>query len=265
MANNLVTENYLRLNFTPKTGVTPGTDDHEVLSAAEIIARYAVTITPSTGAFCPKQSELTASLTAPSVGRDDDILLEDNRIYATGYLIDTGNAAITDKGFVISTNVNNLTLATCLFSYSYGAGGEAATEWAGWMTGLTAETQYYFKSYATNSEGTSYSAYNLGTTLEPATAPDMGNITFPDYAFAPTIVITSNVSSDGGKAITERGICFDTTSPPRIATGYKHLLANQTGDITATVTRPESSTPYYFSSYAINEIGISYQDYPILA
>ncbi|HET6558059.1 MAG TPA: hypothetical protein VFG54_12140 [Prolixibacteraceae bacterium] len=60
MAHNLVTENYLRLNFTPKSGITPGTDDHEILNCNEILARYNVTISPSTGNYCPKQSELTA-------------------------------------------------------------------------------------------------------------------------------------------------------------------------------------------------------------
>lgn len=58
---NLVTENYLRLNFTPLNGITPGTDDHDVLNCTEILSRYNVEISPSTGRYCPKQSELTAS------------------------------------------------------------------------------------------------------------------------------------------------------------------------------------------------------------
>lgn len=206
----------------------------------------------------------TSSGTLPDVGRDDDMLIEDNRIYGTGYLIATGGSAITDKGFVIATSIANCTLADCLFSYSYGSGGSAETEWFGWMTGLDSETLYYFKAYATNSSGTAYSAYNLATTLEPATAPVMSSFSFPDTGVNPTIRIMSIVANDGGKAITERGICFGLSYPPRIATDYKHLLANVTGSIMATVTRPESSTQYYFSQYCSNEIGTSYSDYPFL-
>ena len=67
---SIVTENYCRLNFVPKTGVTPGTDNFKALSCDEILARYNVSITGSTitGNRCPSQNQLTASLVCPVVG-----------------------------------------------------------------------------------------------------------------------------------------------------------------------------------------------------
>ena len=67
---SIVTENYCRLNFVPKTGVTPGTDNFKALSCDEILARYNVSITGSTitGNRCPSQNQVTALNTCPSVG-----------------------------------------------------------------------------------------------------------------------------------------------------------------------------------------------------
>lgn len=61
--NSIVTENYLRLNFTPKSGVTPGTDDVVAMDCDQITARYNVTISgvTTTGTRCPSQNQLTAS------------------------------------------------------------------------------------------------------------------------------------------------------------------------------------------------------------
>ena len=61
---SIVTENYCRLNFTPKSGVTPGTNDTLAMSCDQIAARYNVTISgvTTTGNRCPAQNELTASV-----------------------------------------------------------------------------------------------------------------------------------------------------------------------------------------------------------
>jgi len=99
MANNLVTEAYLAANFTPKSGITPGTDDHVILNCTEIIARYWVSVSPSTGNYCPKQSELSA---------DNQLLVGD--AYAggiIGYIFvpgDTGYVSGEIHGLIICSS-----------------------------------------------------------------------------------------------------------------------------------------------------------------
>ena len=65
---SIVTENYCRLNFVPKTGVTPGTDNFKALSCDEILARYIVNISgvTSTGNRCPSQNQLTSAVVTPA-------------------------------------------------------------------------------------------------------------------------------------------------------------------------------------------------------
>jgi len=84
MANNLVTEAYLAANFSPKSGIIIGSDDHVILNCTEILARYNVTISPSTGNFCPKQSELASSALALAyVGSTASIALLSNPVNLT--------------------------------------------------------------------------------------------------------------------------------------------------------------------------------------
>lgn len=68
--SRLVTESFLASNFTPKSGVTPGSNNVVSMDCDQILTRYHVTISgvTSTGTRCPAQNQLTASLVCPVVG-----------------------------------------------------------------------------------------------------------------------------------------------------------------------------------------------------
>lgn len=154
MSHNLVTENYMRLNFTPLTGITPGTDDHEVLSASEIIARYAVTVSPSTGGFCPKQSELTAaSLTTPTVVLNWYQYIP-FYLRVSGNVTSDGGATVTERGIIWSESPDPVLGGIGVSSLPCGSGTGAF--W-GDITPIDPLLVCYIRMYATNSEGTSYS------------------------------------------------------------------------------------------------------------
>jgi hypothetical protein len=59
--NSLVTELYLANNFTPKSGVTPGSNNTLFMDCDQILARYNVVIsgTTSTGERLPSQNQIT--------------------------------------------------------------------------------------------------------------------------------------------------------------------------------------------------------------
>lgn len=63
-----MTENFLRLNFSQKSGVTPGTDDSIAMSCDQILARYNVTISgvTLTGNRCPGQNQLSSASQPPT-------------------------------------------------------------------------------------------------------------------------------------------------------------------------------------------------------
>lgn len=118
---NLVTEAYLAANFTPKSGTTPGSDDHIVLNSTEILARYNVSISPSTGKYCPKQSELAALLSVGDTYRGGIIayfFVPGDTGYISGEVhgiivssTDLGNAAWGCHGTLL-TGADGVTLGT---------------------------------------------------------------------------------------------------------------------------------------------------------
>jgi len=66
-----------------------------------------------------------------------------------------------------------------------------------------------------------------------------------------------NVTADGGETITERGVCWDTSTGPTTSDS-KATAAGTTGAFTASITGLTGSTTYYVRAYAVNSEGTSY-------
>jgi hypothetical protein len=66
-----------------------------------------------------------------------------------------------------------------------------------------------------------------------------------------------DVTSDGGSAVTERGICWNTSSNPTIAHS-KFISTGTTGSFSGTLAGLTAQTIYYVRAYATNAYGISY-------
>lgn len=84
-------------------------------------------------------------------------------------------------------------------------------------------------------------------------------LTTQDVTDINIITATGNgtVTSDGGYTITERGICWNTSTLPTIA-NYKVIVAGTTGVYSGQLTSLSENTFYYVRTYATNAIGTSY-------
>jgi len=72
-----------------------------------------------------------------------------------------------------------------------------------------------------------------------------------------TATCGGNVTSDGNATITERGICYSTTTNPTIANS-KIIAAGTTGIFISNLTDLTAGTTYYVRAYATNSLGIVY-------
>ena len=83
-----------------------------------------------------------------------------------------------------------------------------------YMTGLTLNTRYYVRAYATNENGTNY-----GPELFFKTAGVLPSVTTsaPTGIAAGSAVLGGNVTAQGSAAVTDRGVCLSTSSNPTIA------------------------------------------------
>lgn len=153
--NQFVTENFLRLNFSPKPGVTPGTNDTLWLNCDQITARYYVSIagTTSTGKRWPRQNQLSDSVTLPTVSTGSITAITATTATGSGNVSADGGATVTDRGIQWSIYSNFSVIAG---SASAGSGTGSFTAP---MTGLSCGTTYYVRAFATNSAGTAYGSY----------------------------------------------------------------------------------------------------------
>jgi hypothetical protein len=119
--------------------------------------------------------------------------------------------------------------------------------------GLTLGTQYYVRAYARNSSGTVYSNersfYNPSSPL--VTTTPISSIT------ASGALSGGNVVSDGGLAVTARGVVFDTISNPTLSSGITSDSSGL-GSYVSTITGLTPLTTYYLRAYATNSLGTSY-------
>lgn len=72
-----------------------------------------------------------------------------------------------------------------------------------------------------------------------------------------TLTASGTVSSDGGAAVTARGIAYGTSSNPTIAGGHT-TNGSGTGSFGAGLTGLDVTTSYFFRAYATNSVGTSY-------
>ncbi|OFX89908.1 MAG: hypothetical protein A2W99_08935 [Bacteroidetes bacterium GWF2_33_16] len=66
-----------------------------------------------------------------------------------------------------------------------------------------------------------------------------------------------NVTSAGSATVTERGICYSTSSNPTTSNS-KVVSGSGTGSFTANISGLAASTTYYVRAYAINSVGTAY-------
>lgn len=122
------------------------------------------------------------------------------------------------------------------------------------LSGLTPNQIYYFCATATNSVGTTNGSVLNFTTLSTTptiTSPTNTSITQTGATLG------GNITSDGGAAISGRGVCVGTSANPAIG-GTCFTTAGTTGIFTVTATSLTANTLYHYRAYATNSVGTSY-------
>jgi uncharacterized protein (TIGR02145 family) len=167
-----------------------------------------------------------------------------------GNVSDQGSSAVIARGVCFGTSANP-TLAGAKTTNGSGTGAFTSN-----LSGLSPNTTFHVRAYATNSEGTAYGEDITFTTLINAVLP-----TVTTYAVSGITQTTAtgggNVTNQGSSPVTARGVCFSTSANPTLADGIT-TDGTGTGVFMSSLTGLNDNTTYYVRAYATNGEGTAY-------
>jgi len=123
------------------------------------------------------------------------------------------------------------------------------------MTGLTPNTTYYVRAYATNRAGTAYGNEVSFKSNEISLA----TLTTIINSFTSTTAeFSGNITDDGGDPVTVRGVCWGTAPDPTISINKTSDESGTGSSFTNVLTDLAPNTTYYVRAYATNSAGTAY-------
>ncbi|MFH1159429.1 MAG: hypothetical protein V1733_00575 [bacterium] len=167
-----------------------------------------------------------------------------------GHVTSDGGSSVTARGVCWSTSPNPTT------ANNHTLDGSGTGVFVSNLTGLTPNTLYYVRAYATNSVGTAYGNELTFTTLPAPVLPTVFTTAVTNIT-QDTATSGGHVTSDGGSPVTARGVCWSTSSNPTTANSHT-LDGSGTGVFVSNLTGLTPNTLYYVRAYATNSVGTAY-------
>lgn len=161
-----------------------------------------------------------------------------------------GGAPVTSRGICWSTSGSPSIDLSSKTNDGSGLGSFTSS-----LNGLSPNTTYYIRAYATSEAGTAYGTQVSATTLAASaslTTSQVADIT----SFG--AVTGGNITNDGGANITSRGVCWNTSANPTSDLATRTQDGSGSGAFTSTLTGLASRTTYYVRAYAVNSAGTAY-------
>ena len=186
--------------------------------------------------------------TKPLVETSAVVSIESTSAISGGIIKDDGGSSIQSKGVCWST-IENPTVAD-----SKTMDGSGNSSFVSEIKGLAAGVTYHVRAYATNSKGVAYGNDVQFTTT--AATPSVTTVAVSSITQV-SAVTGGQIASDGGSAITARGVCWSTSVNPTISNSFT-ADGSGIGSFTSSLAGLTKSTTYYVRAYATNSLGTAY-------
>lgn len=169
-----------------------------------------------------------------------------------GAISGDGTSSITSKGVCWGTSSEPTTALTTKTIDGSGSGNFSSH-----ISGLSGNTTYYVRAYATTGTATTYGneiKFSTNKGIPTVTTAIVSNITDSSATCG------GSVTSDGGSPVTVRGVCYGTYSDPEIPTSMTTTDGSGTGDFISQLSglRIYGHPTIYARAYATNSNGTAY-------
>ena len=167
----------------------------------------------------------------------------------------SGPASITARGICWSKN------PAPTIESSHTTDGSGTGTFTSTMNGLTPNTTYHVRAYATNQFGTYYG--DDCTFKTTSAVPEISTTECSNYTLT-SVKTGGSITSDHGFPVTVRGVCWGTTHNPTVDGNHTTDGSGQ-GSFASSVTGINfSNATYYIRAYATNECGTGYGEEIVL-
>ncbi len=190
----------------------------------------------------------TAKLAIPELTTATVTGITQTAAVSGGNITFNGGTEVTERGVCWSTHTGPAV------TDSKTTNGPGSGIFSSNITGLTGNTRYYVRAYATNSIGTGYGqevSFTSGALLAVITT------SVPSPTGTTTATGGGNITNDGGSAVTVRGICWSTAINPTTSNS-RTTDGTGSGSFSSSMTGLIPNTRYHVRAYATNSVGTSY-------
>lgn len=196
---------------------------------------------------------------APAVATSATVNITDVTAVVSGFIVASGSG-FTERGVCWSTT-HTPTIANSKYAVP---ATETKASFEGKLTGLTRQTTYYVRAYATGTDGVTIYGEEF-TVVTTASLPALTSIEPVKAAEQVTTdkgiveVSGGNISDMGGVGISiaERGVVISTKTAPTVSDD-KRVSTQAANSFAVTVDNLKGNTTYYIRAYAKNSIGVAY-------
>jgi uncharacterized protein (TIGR02145 family) len=212
---------------------------------------------PETPFYIFDYEQLIAQSTNPPV---DLPIVTTAEITSIGQSIATGGGNVTDQGGSI-VSVRGVCWSTSQnpsLTDSHVTSGNGTGVFICNITGLSANTTYYVRAYAMNTDGVGYGNQVQFTTIGEGQIPTIITNSITNIGQT-TATGGGNVTTQGSTTVTARGVCWSASQNPTITNSHTNNGSGE-GTFTSNITGLSVSTTYYVRAYATNSAGTAYGD-----
>ena len=183
----------------------------------------------------------------PEVTTTDAVAITNVTARIGGRVVSEGSHNVTERGVYWGRSSDYLIYSGTKVVCGSGGGGFSTD-----ITGLTANTTYYYCSYASSAMGIVYGEVKSFATMGP---PSVQTLEITEISFN-SAKVSGMVTETGGAEVFERGICWSRVqTEPTIYGSHASASGNP---FTVELTDLESGQLYFVRAYAMNQYGISY-------
>jgi pectin methylesterase-like acyl-CoA thioesterase len=214
--------------------------------------------TRASGKYFEVSNLTIAGSTSPAIAAGYPVVTTTAVSYISTTYFTTGGKVWADSGAAVTTRgvCWSTSSPAVLGSGNYTSDSTGTGSFTSLVTGLTAGSTYYVRSYATNSKGTSYGSEVTATTYAAVVVPTVTTNTVTSIGVK-TALSGGKIIDWGGADVTAKGICWSTSANPTLSDTY---TVDGTGiaAFTRSMSGLSATTPYHVRAYATNSAGTGY-------